>query len=90
MNRLCQVALGIVMLTGCPPRPARLPASGANRGRPTEVTEKPRETKAREVKKLKLPSSMIIGDNVTLSGFHEDAEDAKPPNKPAPDPTCKP
>jgi len=43
-----------------------------------EVNEKPRGPQAREVKSLKLPKSMIIGDNVTLSGFYEDDGEAGP------------
>ena len=64
-------ALGLTLLalTGCTPHKA---PEAPPRVKGAEVTEKPRQIEGREVKKLKLPRSMIIGENVTLSGFYED------------------
>jgi len=63
------LALSLLALAGCPPRPAPVAPPAPKQ---VEVTEKPRKMEGREVKNLKLPKSMIIGENVTLSGFYED------------------
>ena len=64
------VAALAAILTACGPAPTPEPKQQAVK----EVNEKPKAPKAHEVKTVKLPKSMVVGKNVTLSGFYEDDE----------------
>ena len=78
MNRTMWMAAALAvawMITaGCPPPKPPEPSSTPTPKGPAEVDEKPKMPRGKEVKKLELPQSMVIGKNVTLSGFYEDEE----------------
>jgi S1-C subfamily serine protease len=60
------------VLVGCPPKQPVEPQGGRS------TDERP-GVAGREVKQVKLPKSMVIGDNVSLSGFYEDPEGGEMP-----------
>jgi S1-C subfamily serine protease len=63
-----------LLLPGCPKPPVESPKEKTSDERP--ATKGP---KGKEVTSVKLPKSMVIGDNVSLSGFYEDDPEAGDP-----------
>lgn len=59
----------IPFVASCPSPPGTQPPP---RQSPQATDEKPASGSGREIRTVKLPKSMVIGDNVTLSGFYED------------------
>ncbi len=60
------VALAFACGPAPTPEPKNKPAAAVN--------EKPKAPKGREVKTVKMPKAMVVGKNITLSGFYEDDE----------------
>lgn len=80
-GRCHRLSIALVLGLAAAGCPAQKPTPKSSATAPArDIDEKPHEIKGREVKSLKLPRSMIIGENVTLSGFFEDGETAGPPS----------
>jgi S1-C subfamily serine protease len=63
-----------LILPGCPKPPPKTPKEKTADEKPTS-----KGPRGKEVTSVKLPKSMVIGDNVSLSGFYEDDPEAGDP-----------
>ena len=72
MFRWWSLVAVVTLALGCGPKPTPEPKK-----KPVAVKtvdEKPKTPGGKAVKTVKLPKAMVVGENVTLSGFYEDEE----------------